>query len=78
MCRGCGLLCCVIIILIILFIVVLSNNYSNMAGFDYRHGDKKDAEDVQPWRNLVPTAGRVLPNPFILSGTTAERGGDEV
>ena len=78
MCRGCGLLCCVIVILIILFIVVLFNGSSCMTGFDYRNGDKKDAEDRQPWRNLVPTAGRVLPNPFILSGTTAERGGDEV
>ncbi|MDL1983166.1 MAG: hypothetical protein LWX54_03085 [Deltaproteobacteria bacterium] len=49
-----------------------------MTGYDYRHGDKKDGEDRQSWAPLVPTAGRVLPNPFILSGTTAERGGDEV
>ena len=78
MCRGCGLLCCVIIILIILFIVVLCTGSSSMSGYDYRHGDKKDGEDRQSWAPLVPTAGRVLPNPFILSGTTAERGGDEV
>ena len=82
-CRGCGFLCCVIIVLIILFIIVLcTGSSSNMTAFDYRNGDKKDAEDHQPWRNLVPmpspVAGNVLPNPFMLSGTTAERGGDEV